>query len=147
MEYQTFEVRISNCLVLEWSVSYRNSYSCGPNHSKTKPLENRTKCGHFVLISNGFRQMATILFKMEQHWKIEHHWKTKQKATIGILNTVDIPAPTVPTEPPTLRFNYLGLLSTLFKLRTLPGEKTTVILSPGILIASRYLGRVIFARY
>ena len=34
-------------------------------------------------------KMAAILFK------IEHQWEIKQRATIGIPNTLDIPAPTV----------------------------------------------------
>ena len=46
-------------------------------------------------------KMAVILLKNEHHWKTENHWKTKrhwkteQKATIGIPNAFNIPAPTV----------------------------------------------------
>ena len=55
--------------------------------SKTEPFKIRKK-----LVLN---KMAAILLKTEHHWKTDHNWKTEQKATIGIPNAFDIPAPTV----------------------------------------------------
>ena len=40
-------------------------------------------------------KIATILFRMEHHWKTERHWKTKQRCTIVIPNRFGIPASTV----------------------------------------------------
>ena len=40
-------------------------------------------------------KIATILFRMEHHWKTERHWKTKQRCTIVIPNRFSIPASTV----------------------------------------------------
>ena len=69
-------------------VGFSNSYSYGPDHPKTEPLEIRTKCLFwFPMI---FDKMAAILFKMEQH-----HCKTKQRATIWKPNPYGIPAPSV----------------------------------------------------
>ena len=43
-------------------------------------------------------KMAAILFKTEHHWKTECHWKSEQMATIVILHSFNIPAPTVDYE-------------------------------------------------
>ena len=88
LEYITLEYRTCWSSYFQWfgfgMVSYSKSYSYGPEHSTTKPLEIRTKWCHFVQISNSFRHNHAILFKTE------HHWKTKYRVTIGIPNTIQM---------------------------------------------------------
>ena len=53
LEYLSFEVQISNGLVLEWSVI---AIAMVLNILKLNNLKSKNNGGHFVQISNGFRQ-------------------------------------------------------------------------------------------
>ena len=88
-------------------VTHSNSYSYGPNHSKTELMEIQTKWPEFYYGFQWFLdKMARILFKMEHHWKTESLLKTKQRVTLGIPNVFGIPAHTVVY----LRFHKIFLI-------------------------------------
>ena len=98
-----------------------NSYSYGPD------IPNPSKMAAILfqfpmLLDN----MATILFKMEPYWK------TEQRATIGILNALDIPAPTVSGKDFELDLNSglkVSKNQVIFKL-LMPSKNRTSVIKP-----------------
>ena len=74
-------------------VGYSNSY--GPDHSKTEPLEIRTKWCHFVQISNGFRQNGCHFIQNRTQLETRTALKNQADATIGILSAFGIQTPMV----------------------------------------------------
>ena len=114
-------------------IGYSNSFSYGPDHSQTKPLEIRRKWLPFVLISNGFRQNGCHF--VQNKTPLEN----QTKPTIGMPNVFSIRAPSINPSLPFSGWIRAGSRAVQTDPSSGPRARGSGCWSPGLLLSRQHL--------